>query len=588
MRKLSILSLLVFILGLPLALAAEHSVKTDLLSFVEAFKYLFKGSTSGFVSGVVGAIPLLAVVLIVFGLAFFLGKLTIFKDDKHTKYARMIAVGIALIGLATQSVYNAILSWTGAFLNVAFVLAIIFMFIMFLNYLKKNNYEGSKDMMEAQKASLSAKKELKHMQHDFKLDEKERNRVMNDLGDLETKLDSMKKLSGTELQMIDKLADLLRKATTAASRNDQQAAHGYAQMLTKEIGTLITTMKHEATDENALDHLLMDIDRVLDRWDHNSALEHDEEKHLNTIFSKINDKIAAAGADVSERMIKELRTKEESNLLELLRKVRSHLIQLTKLKDTLMKEAEQLRASGYKAKHMEAQAVRTAIFNMQFTEAHNHLDQLRSLVEQEPHIIKNLQTHETNMRHLVSTLESLQSQLNHLLMSELAHVKGLIKKEKDEAKVKDKKIKTASATLFDNAHHVAIGSQKLASTLQAILVTKVPYPDKKGKYHTFEHEMPQYKSFMNLFMSEAEDLLNLARRKTDSKVDMPLELKHFKSILEKLLHNVDMLVKELQIHTSITGAALAAADNLNKLATDALGEVESELNKAKKKASPFS
>jgi len=515
-------------------------------SFVNAFKYLFQGNTDGFAAGLVGAIPLLAVVLIVFGLTFFLGKLTIFKQDIHTKYARMVAFGIALIGLATQSVFNAILNWSGAFLNIAFILAIIFMFMMFLNYLRKNNYEMSSEMRKAYKDTLVAKKELKHVQHDFELDEKERKRVMRDLGDLSTKLDSMKKLSGSELQMIDKLADLLRKATTAASRNDNSAVHGYAQMLTKEIGTLITTMKHEDVDENKLDKILMDIDAALDRWGHHSDLEKDEEKHLNVIFHKISSHVASAGADVAKRMVTHLMKDDDKHLLQRLRAMREKLLQLSQLRDIIMKTAEELRSSSYRSKHMEAQAVRTAIFNLQFTEAHNHLDQLRSMVEREPQIVGRLKELDAQMFQLSSQLHEMQKELNQLLIGELAGVQKLLKDEKDEAKKKKKAYADMSDDIFGSAGRLARSVEKLIGSLKYIAVGKGTFFDQKGNPREVSQERDEIKSIIGLLQEEHHHLEELASKASLSDLDLKKELHHFKALLERLSHVAHSVVATLK------------------------------------------
>ncbi len=560
MKKLSIAGVTSFFLLLPVALAAQHSVQSDMISFVDAFKYLFKGSSAGFASGIVGSLPLLAVVLIVFGLSFFLGKLTIFKDDAHTKYARMVAVGIALLGLATPSLYNSILSWSGAFLNISFILAIIFMFIMFLNNLRKNNSEVLTEMRTAQKQSLSAKKDIKQMKHEFELDEKQRDRVKRDLGTLADKLDSMKKLPGSELQMIDKLADLLRRATSAMNQNDQSSAHGYAQMLAREIGTLITTMKHEDTDESALDKILMEIDHSLDRWGHDDDLEKNEEKHLNVIFSKVSNRVASAGADVAQRMVKELLQDDTKNLLHLLREVRSKVLQLAQLKDMVMKSAEELRSSGYRAKHLEAQAVRTAIFSMQLTEAHNHLDQLRSLVEHEPTVIAKVQSFESQMTILLSQLTALQQQLDVLLVGELSRIQKLVKDEKIETKQKEKEYETMADDIFGNAHRLARSVDKLKQSLHYIATERVTIPGPQGGEAA--HQRDEITSAIGLLEGEHAHLMEIARKEGQTDLNLKKELVHFKEYLSRLRVIADSIIEMLQ---KFGGApnAVTAAEQLN-------------------------
>ncbi len=475
----------------------------------------------------------------------------------------MIAVGIALIGLATQSVYNAILSWTGSFLTISFILAIIFMFIMFLNHLKKNNYEMSTEMRHAQKDSLSAKKDLRHMQHDFKLDEKEREKVMNDLGDLSDKLDSMKRLSGTEIQMIDKLAGLLRKATAAASNNDQSGAHGYTQMLSKEIGTLITTMKHEDVDENALDKILMAIDGALDRWGHHADLEKDEEKHLNVIFNKVSSRVASAGADVAKRMVKDLMANSEKNLLHLLQEVRSKLIHLTQLKDAVMKGAEELRSSSYRAKHMEAQAVRTAIFNMQFTEAHNHLDQLRSLVEHEPSIISRVKAFETQMTQETEKLHSLQAELDQLLVGELGRVKMLLVDEKVEAKAKKKTYADTSDDIFGSARRIAMSVHKLMDSLKYILSERMVIPGPRGGETLRDRD--DIKSAFGLLEGEHGHLMELARQDGKTDLDLKKEMVHFKELLNRLDHVANSVADTLNHFGGAPDAVTASKELIHQI-----------------------
>ena len=135
----------------PAVLAASHTVKSDLSSFANVFVDLFNGSIDGAVSNLVNAIPLFGLIAVIWGLTFFIAKITLFNKQEHDRYAKMFALGITLIGIAQQGVYNAILGWSRSFLILSFIIAIVFMFIMFINHSSKRNYDVSTEKLKSKK-----------------------------------------------------------------------------------------------------------------------------------------------------------------------------------------------------------------------------------------------------------------------------------------------------------------------------------------------------------------------------------------------------------------------------------------------------
>lgn len=406
----------------------DHTVRGDLQNFGYAIKSLVPPGTSmtGFIDGMLGSMPLFGLIVIVFGLMFFITKISIFKSPEHDKYARMISFGVALIGLAQQSVYNVILGWSTTFLILSFILAIIFMFIMFVNHSRKLHLTSHAELHNITKNALSARSDLEKVKHELKHEKSLYNKTDKDLSNLDDELGSISHLVGDELTQIDKIAALLRKASSAYSTSGEgsSAVGKFVTSLADDLAGLITTMKHEQKHNIHLNSLVSKIETELARWGHVDDKSKSEEDHLRMLFNKL---FQTWGHNISGSELNHL-YQDKNSLIKQLKVIRNHLHELQRLYDKIMSEEEELDKSNYQRKHLEANAVRDNIMNQQFTEAHKHLDNLRAIVEYEPHLIHKLKKHSQEMHRLLSNIDSEENSVNALIKNKLLKALTLYRK----------------------------------------------------------------------------------------------------------------------------------------------------------------
>ena len=429
-KKLTLSSIGALLLSFPLVLAETHTVSGDLTSFFEAFRCLFHLQSGCVANNLVHAAPLIGLIAVVYGLTYFIAVTTLFKDEDHHKYARTIAIGIAILGVAQGSVYNALLSWSSIFLIATFIVAVIFMFMIFLNHSKKNHYSVAKDMREAHAADLTAKKDLYKIKHDVALDKKYYDRVMHDLDSLNQDLTDLTSLAGSEKSQVNEIARLLQQLASAANRGEQGFVHQYAQALANHIGALISSMKHEDVIDNNVDNMVEQIDSILAHWDHTKMKDEAIEKQMLHIFKQVS---AHLGHDYDE--------KEYSKLLVDNKLLANHftnmhriLRELSSLRDHLNSQTEHLTDLGYKKKHLEASEIRDSVFEGDYSRAHKHLDNLRSIIEQEPNVSTSIGASASKIRSLISQLRQEEEIVQKLSRNEIAVLSEKMAKDSSRKK----------------------------------------------------------------------------------------------------------------------------------------------------------
>jgi hypothetical protein len=441
-RKLLVVIFLA-LLGLPGVLAAQNTVVGNLTSFINGFKALIRGNSAGFAQGIVGAVPLLGLFFTIFGLTFFLSRYTIFRkgdDAQMDKYARWLSIGIALLGLGQQSVYNAVLSWSSMFLIFSFIILAVFMFLIFLNKMRSEHLIGMKGLHESTKENLEAKKTLRHMQHDFKQDEKLYKKTEKDLAALDKDLVEIERLEGDEVEQIDKLADMLRKATSAANTLDEKGLHPYVQQLSREVGTLITTINHERKYQDDIHRKTRELDRHLSYLSKDESIEKNEEKHLEHVMKKYLSKHHNLDVkdDDLKHIDKEIELTKKSGLRGSLFNIMGATKKLKGLKEGLQKELEELTKFGYQTKNDAATSVQDSIMTFQFNEANKRLYELRNMVLHERSAVKSLEDYDTKMSKLASDIEREEKHLNGLLENIVQELDTVRAVDKAELKVYDK------------------------------------------------------------------------------------------------------------------------------------------------------
>lgn len=416
MKKLLLLALVLSLVLMPGALAAlddnPHTVRGDLQSFIEAFEYAFHGSWESAIDALFWSIPLFALIVIVYGLVYYVAAISIFKEPDHHKYARMIAIGIALIGLVQQKVYNFILGVSTAFVIVMFFIVIIFMLIMSLRHMRTQNAVAGKDYYTNKEQELKAKKKLTELKHDMRMDKAENKHVWNNLRSLEGDLHSMDRLSGSILRQIDQLLQLLRKAYAAKTKGDDSKLHGYVKSLTNGIHSLSATMKDRRRYEHHVQDLLDRIKEEISRWKHEERDELSAERALQREMEKIAD-----GAKRSEaRKI----INDDAHIRELLNEMHRYLQELGSLNHRM--NSLNVKVADTKAKHElhNVQAVQSEISAYNFSEANTKLTNLRHAVVQDEEIIKELEVLDVDVKHVLKNISTVEQSMARYV-NDLSH-----------------------------------------------------------------------------------------------------------------------------------------------------------------------
>jgi hypothetical protein len=386
----------------------EHSVRSDMGAFVNGFQGLFKGDTDAFVEGLVQALPLFGLVIIVFGLGYYLSLITIFRKPENEKFAKIFATGLALLGLAQQKIYDLVLGLSTALLSIIYILLFFFIIIMFWNKVRTSQLETSTELLGAKKTNLSSENEYEKLRHESNKDVRLYRRTENMLGRLSDDVDEMYALTGDELHQINTMTKLLTKVTAAANQNDQGKVHEYVNMFNRHIASLFTSMKHSEADHRK-------INSVIEHIDHNISFAFAENHAEEAQFKEILKHHAKGqGKTHSEDELTKLSA--QKGIREELSKIRHEASHLQQLKGKLQTEIEKLDDVGYNKKHNAASSARSHLIDGQYKSAHDQLDDLRSYVEKEQHIQREILTFEKEVENAVRDLKNAEKQLrDHLI-----------------------------------------------------------------------------------------------------------------------------------------------------------------------------
>ena len=464
---------LLFGLSFPAVAAAQaHTVTGDLTAFFNGFKALFRGNTGGFVDGIVAAAPLLGLFFVVFGLAFYLSRLTIFKGNDNAqmdRYARWVATGIALLGVAQQSVYNTVLAWSNVFLTIAFITLVIFMFILFLNKTRSSHLGELTHLHKATSENLQAKKELLKLKHEVKHDKKLYAKTEHDLADLRDDLERIDHLGGDELKQVDRLAELLRKVTSSANTLDDKGIHPYVQQLSREVGTLITTMQHERKWENKTHQHLRKLDEHLKYLAKDESTERNQEKHIEHVIERYlhHHHDYVAGDDDIKDIKKRLSTNNEHGSIRgAIMSIIKSTEELKALKEEVRKHMQNATKFGFQTKYDAAKAVQDSIMTQAFEEANKRLYELRNMIRYEQDTIHILQEYDQKMLVHTHDIDRKENELTALLTGIVKSLDLNRDEDKEKQKVYDKfkdnllgeleNFKTSLRTIAGLAHDLQI------------------------------------------------------------------------------------------------------------------------------------
>lgn len=430
--KWSVSALFAFVFALPSVFA--YTIDDAFASFVGGFQgFLSGGDISALAGGILDIIPIIGLFLIVFGLMFYLSKITIFRGEDTDRYARWLALGIGLVGVVQQSVFNVILGWGTLFLTFAFITLLIFMGIIFVNRNRQSHFEAATDMRKEQATfysekgkALTAKQDLLNVQKSLSMDEKNYQKIERDLSSLDSSLQNISELAGDELGQVDHLADLLRKATAAAEQNEANKMHGYLQALSRDLASLITKMKHEDSVVRSLESILHDIHKRTEFIKNDLKKDYVLENHMKTLFEKHAQSVSGTSHldDIEKKLLQ-----ESHDVQRILRHMLQSIEHLLHLEMEVQKHYEELQKYGYRSKHSAAAEVRDAVLTQDFTQAHTNLDHLRSLIEHERKKIQAIRHIESDVKRHVTSLHLYERKLTVLIKEMIQQIEAEKKKQ---------------------------------------------------------------------------------------------------------------------------------------------------------------
>jgi len=395
--------------------AVEHSVQTDLSSFVSAFQALFNNNSDGVVEGLVGSLPLFGLIFIVYAFAYFLCILTIFNKNEHHRYANMVAIGLSILGIGQQKVYNTILNWSTTFVTITFIIAIVFMTIMFINYNRRRHFETNSEMFDSQKSYLTAKKDVNALKHDLNKDDAQYKKAESDLAHVDQEIDNFDHLAGDELKIVDQISKLFEKIT--AHKDDP---HKFVGMLRNHLGALMNRLGHEQHDYKKLDEHVDKLTKEFADWGYDIKAESHADTHLANILkhhaakkghtvtktpAEIHAFLNSVGPGVAE-------------IKQLLVHIRSEMASLKHLHTKLTTDTEgPLHRFGPDVKHNIAVRMREAALNGDYQKANTELDHLRNLIQKERHVLSQVHHINNEIHRHLSRIENYETQLHkHMLV----------------------------------------------------------------------------------------------------------------------------------------------------------------------------
>lgn len=404
-RRFIALAVVIFLLVAPMAAAATHTVRGDLQSFGDGFRALFQADMDGFIDGLLGAMPLFGLIFVVYGLAYFLCVLTLFREKEHQRFAQMIAIGIALLGLAQQSVYNTILGLSTAFLTIAFILAVVFMIIMFLNYSRRRHFETNKDMFDSQKSYLQSKREANKVKHELNKDTGLYKKAERDLSHVDHELSEFDHMTGDELRLVDEISKLLERITSHS-----EDEHAYVAALRNHIGALMNRLNHERRDYGRLDNLVDRLTHEFDQWGYDFRTETREEKELINILKHHARKKGHTTTKTSEEIRNFINA--NNHIKSTLAHIRSEFSQLQHIFKQFVKTEEgAFERRGPDYKHNIAIRMRDAALNGDFRGANTQLDHLRHAITKERSVLSKLHHYNNEINRIFSRVERHEREL---------------------------------------------------------------------------------------------------------------------------------------------------------------------------------
>lgn len=240
-----------------------------LLSLGNIFAQLFgefikTGDFSYLLNAVFVIAPVIGFFLAIYGLIYFLGVITIFKDQEHHRFARMFAIGVSLAALTVGSTFRLFLSWiAGSLITFVIIIIVIFIIIILVKRLTASSYAASADKQKAAanyyasaKDGKSAYADMQKEFSEFKREDKLLRREDKNMKNVSNNISGSFLREGAykgELNVLERLEQLSHDLGKLNSLSDDGAAGKNKNQLMKELsgiagGLSVDYQKHKDID----------------------------------------------------------------------------------------------------------------------------------------------------------------------------------------------------------------------------------------------------------------------------------------------------------------------------------------------------
>jgi hypothetical protein len=215
-------------------------------------------------------------------------------------------------------------------------------------------------------------------------------------------------LVGNERAQVEKLIDLLRKASAATHMNsDEKATKEYAHVLATGIHSLIATMKHENTHIHKLKFLIAEIEKEFKKWGH------DVSKDISDIFDleKLTSAVAKNHHGKKLSATDKSKLKSDSIIQSLIQDLQMHLRDMHKFYEDLKHKEKHAVPHSFNDKLSQAEHARSKIQAGDFGSAEAHLKTLHGHIQEEELLLEQIRGDDMQLKSIMGSVEHIESQL---------------------------------------------------------------------------------------------------------------------------------------------------------------------------------
>lgn len=315
MKKQYVFKILMVVLLLSMTVGAamaapgdgEKALQDSLASLRDMVVNIVQLDLAAALDNLVGVIPFAAVFLALYGLFWWLGEITLFKDPNHAKFAHMFAIGLTLAAVIQGTVFATILSVIGGtFTTLVVIMIAVFMFIIALRRLRSSSaQEGTRmfghlgDQATSKAGFRQAKHDLREMNQDIKKEATYDNRSAIERG----RAALSERRARREQRKARQYEEDIRKAEIKKTEEDKSAREELEKARAELSNALAQLKAHHITPEqfeNALNDVKKLINDVEGKLKDELKTSAKEKSEMASLLSNLGTRVANLNTSVEE------------------------------------------------------------------------------------------------------------------------------------------------------------------------------------------------------------------------------------------------------------------------------------------------